>query len=105
MKGAESWLIVIVAFITSLCGIFWPKTMWYLSEGWKFKNAEPSGCALVAMRIGGLFGVLVTSLILLSLWFPWRPNLADSSPPARPAVATPDPAHIPVPPVEGPSKP
>lgn len=36
--------------IWSLCA---PRTSWWLSDGWKFKNAEPSDAALAAIRVGG----------------------------------------------------
>ena len=30
-----------------------PRTVWYLSHGWRFKNAEPSDLALGLNRLGG----------------------------------------------------
>ncbi len=51
--------------VAGLCSISLPRMMWFLSEGWKFKNAEPSGCALVATRIGGLLGLIVGTVLLL----------------------------------------
>jgi hypothetical protein len=47
-------IVPILMIIGGLCSLLWPRLMWWLSEGWKFKNIEPSGCALIATRIGGL---------------------------------------------------
>jgi hypothetical protein len=50
----QQWIVLVAVFfvlvpvflvIGSLCSLLWPRAMWFLSEGWKFKNAEPSGCA------------------------------------------------------------
>lgn len=63
------FIIVPVFFLVAcLCSVFWPRTMWFLSEGWKFKNVEPSGCALAATRVGGLVGFLVGIVFLFILW-------------------------------------
>ena len=82
MPAGQSLVILIVAalfviapvimIVSSFCALFWPRAMWFLSEGWKFKNVEPSGCALLATRIGGLFGIVfgtVFLLVVLSLFF------------------------------------
>lgn len=36
-----------------------PRLAWYLSDGWKFRDAEPSDAALVMARIGGVVTVLI----------------------------------------------
>lgn len=36
-----------------------PEALWYLEEGWKHKNAEPSDIALLMNKIGGVVGALV----------------------------------------------
>ena len=43
-------LLVIALGIWNLAA---PRTAWYLSYGWRFKNAEPSDAALVLGRVGG----------------------------------------------------
>lgn len=40
-----------------------PYTAWYLSHGWRYKNAEPSDLALGMTRVGG-FVVIVAGIIL-----------------------------------------
>jgi hypothetical protein len=63
------FLVVPILFIVvGLCSLFWPRMMWFLSEGWKYKNVEPSGCALVATRISGLLGLLLGIVFLITLW-------------------------------------
>ena len=53
-------MLVGVAIIGyGLVAITSPRTAWYFVEGWKFKNAEPSGCALVFIRVSGVWGVIV----------------------------------------------
>lgn len=51
-------LIPIVIIIASLVSIWSPRTSWYLQEGWKYKNVEPSDAALTMVRIGGVLGVI-----------------------------------------------
>lgn len=42
-----------------------PESAWYLGHGWKFKNAEPSGAALVMTRIGGIAAIVIGFVMLL----------------------------------------
>ena len=42
-----------------------PQASWYLSYGWRFKDAEPSDVALVYARIGG--GVAIAAGLILLL--------------------------------------
>ena len=63
---AALFVIVPIGVIASgVCSVIWPRWMWFLAEGWKFKNAEPSGCALVMTRLGGLFCIVGGTLFLL----------------------------------------
>lgn len=58
-------LIKIIISIFALVGIINPELFWKLSEGWKFRDAEPSDAYLVYTRI-----VSVVILIVLWLVFP-----------------------------------
>lgn len=49
---------VLLIIIASVCSIIWPKTIWYLTEGWRYKNVEPSDLALTMIRVGGIAGIL-----------------------------------------------
>lgn len=51
--------------VAGVCSILWPRTMWYLGEGWKYKNVEPSDAALVIMRLGGVMGIIGAILFLI----------------------------------------
>ena len=61
-----AFAVFMVAF--SLGSLLWPRTAWFFSDGWKFKGAEPSGCALVVVRIGGLVGIIVGTVLLSIAW-------------------------------------
>lgn len=47
-------------------GAISPYSAWYLSTGWKFKDAEPSEAALLMNRLGGIAGVIVGLVVLVS---------------------------------------
>jgi hypothetical protein len=58
--------IGILVIIASLVALISPHMSWWLSEGWKFRNAKPSGLYLTFTRIGGVIGLVVGTLFLLS---------------------------------------
>jgi hypothetical protein len=45
-----------------IANVLFPRTFWYLSEGWKFKNSEPSDTALVIIRVIGCFIIIASFL-------------------------------------------
>lgn len=53
----------ILLLLLGLWSLISPRTSWYLSHGWRYKNAEPSDAALAVARIGGgcavLFGIIL----------------------------------------------
>jgi hypothetical protein len=53
--------------IASICSTFWPRAMWYLREGWKYKNVEPSDFALFLMRLRGVMGIIVSIAVIVSV--------------------------------------
>lgn len=55
-------LFKIVISIFLLIGIISPETAWKISEGWKFRNVEPSTAYLV-------FGRIMSIVILVVIWF------------------------------------
>lgn len=60
----------VVSFLLIVMGIFQlvsPQTAWYLSYGWRYKNAEPSDIALVMERMGGVVEIIVGIIILIKL--------------------------------------
>jgi len=48
--------------IPLIVGILNPQLAWEMSEGWKFKNAEPSEAYLIMTRV-------MSVVILFVLWF------------------------------------
>lgn len=58
-------LIKFIISIPLIIGIISPRLMWSISEGWKFKDAEPSEAYLVMTRI-------MAVIILFLLWFAFK---------------------------------
>lgn len=61
-------IVPIIFILSGTCSLFWPRMVWFLSEGWKFKDAQPSGCYLAVTRIGGLFMLILGIGTLVILW-------------------------------------
>jgi hypothetical protein len=53
--------IKIIISIILIIGIINPRISWMLSEGWKFKNAEPSTIYLIMTRI-------ISVIMLIVIW-------------------------------------
>lgn len=53
------FLIGLIALIIGVVNIASPETAWYLSDGWKYKDAEPSDEALLLTRVGGGSAILI----------------------------------------------
>ena len=62
MEGFK-FLFKIILVVFSVISIIYPKLTWELSEGWKFKNAEPSNAYLIFTRIGAAFVLLFVLFI------------------------------------------
>ncbi len=59
---------ILICFLFIVIGLFSlvsPNESWYLSHGWKYKNAEPSGTALVFIRISGIISIILGFVVLL----------------------------------------
>lgn len=52
-------IFAIICLGIGALNIFCPELGWYLSEGWKFRDAEPSDFALTMTRIGGVISVII----------------------------------------------
>ena len=58
-----------VALLLCGVGIFnlaAPKASWYLSYGWRFKDAEPSDAYMALARIGGAIAVVIGVIMLIA---------------------------------------
>jgi hypothetical protein len=61
-RGLKMILIKLIFTVLALIGIINPKLSWKISEGWKFKNAEPSSFYLGMTRV-------MSVVILIIVWF------------------------------------
>lgn len=50
--------------IIGILGIAKPEVMWFLSEGWQFKNVEPSELAIIMTRVSGIIAVLAGFFVI-----------------------------------------
>lgn len=68
-KGKVSDTNPLVALLLCGVGIFnlaAPKASWYLSYGWRFKDAEPSDAAITLSRIGGGIAIVIGVIMLIA---------------------------------------
>ena len=57
-------LIVIIIGVVNVAS---PETGWHMSEGWKFRDAEPSDTALLWGRISGVICIIAGIWIMFCL--------------------------------------
>ena len=63
--GFSGSIIVCILFIIiGLLSTIFPHLMWYCSQGWKFKNAEPSDSILIFYRALGIIMLIIALIIL-----------------------------------------
>lgn len=60
-------LVGLFCVIAGLVNVISPETGWYLSRGWRYKNAEPSDAALLWGRIGGVVAIVIGILLCCGL--------------------------------------
>lgn len=68
-RAASSGANPLLALLLCGVGIFnlaAPKASWYLSYGWRFKDAEPSDAAITLSRIGGAIAVVIGVIMLIA---------------------------------------
>jgi len=58
-------VFALLAMVVGGFSVASPRTAWYWSYGWRYKNAEPSDLALGAGRIGGVIAIVVGLLLLV----------------------------------------
>ena len=58
-------LIGILLIAVGLFNALAPQKAWYLSYGWRFKNAEPSDAALGWARFSGIAAIVIGIILLL----------------------------------------
>ncbi|MBE6962450.1 MAG: hypothetical protein E7445_08365 [Ruminococcaceae bacterium] len=52
-------LLILVLLAVGIFNTVSPHTAWYLENGWRFKNAEPSDLALGMTRLAGIVFIAV----------------------------------------------
>lgn len=62
--SGQYFLIGIILILTGAIHIAAPRGMWYISYGWRYKNAEPSDMALFVERAGGIFAIIIGVICL-----------------------------------------
>ena len=67
--GKSNFAPKLIATLLLLAAGIWlaikPQTAWYMAEGWRFKNAEPSDAALGLYRVSGIVIAAMGVVILL----------------------------------------
>lgn len=58
-RQSNYWADGLILVIAGVFEAAAPQTAWYLSYGWRFKDAEPSELALIAGRAGGVFMIVL----------------------------------------------
>lgn len=67
-KAASSGANPLLALLLCAVGIFnlaAPKASWFLSYGWRFKDAEPSDAYMALARIGGAIALVIGIIMLI----------------------------------------
>lgn len=62
MNGLFGLILMVFGIISAVS----PQSAWYISIGWKFKDAEPSDAALAMHRITGVIGVVIGIILIVS---------------------------------------
>lgn len=58
--------VIVVLLLVGIFNAASPETAWYLSDGWKYKNAEPSEEALGLTRVGGIVAIVIGVFMILA---------------------------------------
>ncbi|MBQ3108520.1 MAG: hypothetical protein IJP37_03280 [Clostridia bacterium] len=64
-KKSGNPFIGILLIALGLFNAIAPQKAWYLSYGWRFKNAEPSDAALGWARFGGIVAIVIGVILLI----------------------------------------
>ena len=58
------WLALLLCGV-GIFNLAAPKASWYLSYGWRFKDAEPSDAYMAIARIGGAIALVIGIIMLI----------------------------------------
>ncbi|MBE5971334.1 MAG: hypothetical protein E7246_02285 [Lachnoclostridium sp.] len=59
-------LLIIILLIVGIFNAAAPQAAWYLSDGWRFKDAEPSEAALDWGRFIGIVLIVIAVFMILA---------------------------------------
>lgn len=59
--------IFFILLVIGVINLLSPETAWHISDGWKFKDAEPSENALLWIRIAGVIDLIAAVVILVKM--------------------------------------
>ena len=65
-KESKNIILIILLLIVGGFNAVAPQTSWYLSEGWKYKNLEPSETALDMTRIVGVIAIVIAVFMMIA---------------------------------------
>lgn len=66
-----TFLGLVFLSLMSVSMIIWPKEIWHITEGWQYKNVEPSDAALLVERILGVLGIIFVVGMGIALTILW----------------------------------
>lgn len=58
-KSTTGIFAIIIAAAVGLWGIISPGSLWYVSYGWRYKNAQPTQAAIILNRIAGVILLII----------------------------------------------
>ncbi len=58
--------VIILLLIVGIFNTAAPQAAWYLSDGWRFKDAEPSETALDLTRFGGIVAIIIAVFMMFA---------------------------------------
>lgn len=67
-QGGESGVgfAGVILLVIGIVNTAAPRFVWYLKDGWKFKDAEPSDDAISLTRAGGIIAIIIGLIALLA---------------------------------------
>ncbi|GIQ63329.1 hypothetical protein PACILC2_18970 [Paenibacillus cisolokensis] len=60
------FLVGMLMLIVGIINVLFPRAMWWLKDGWKFRDAEPSGLALTLGRVSGAVLTIAAFVAIVS---------------------------------------
>lgn len=61
-----NFLLGLVLMLIGIVGVVSPQTLWYVSHGWRYKDAEPSEAVLFFNRVGGVIAIIIAAVSLFN---------------------------------------